>query len=222
MAGSDPRAVSLADSVLLAMGGGGNWASTRILKWDFFGRRKLLWNKAEEKVRILVPKDSLEILLDLQQKDGIVSRRGTLLTDRDSLDKYLELGRRIWINDSYWLVMPFKLKDPGVRLAFLGRDTLPGGLEASVLELTFENVGVTPENKYHIWVGDADHLVRKWAYFREKEDTEPRLVTPWDDYRPYGDILLSGDRGPEMQLTGIAVFDSLPGEFFASLDRSPW
>ena len=38
-----------------------------------------------------------------------------------------------WINDSYWLVMPYKLLDPGVRLRHLGERTTSEGETADVL-----------------------------------------------------------------------------------------
>jgi hypothetical protein len=32
-----------------------------------------------------------------------------------------------WINDAYWLVMPWKLQDPGVTLSYVKTDTLQMG-----------------------------------------------------------------------------------------------
>ena len=28
----------------------------------------------------------------------------------------------IWVNDTYWLLMPYKMKDPGVTLAYDGEE----------------------------------------------------------------------------------------------------
>jgi hypothetical protein len=33
----------------------------------------------------------------------------------------------LWINDAYWLVMPWKLQDPGVTLSYVKTDTLQMG-----------------------------------------------------------------------------------------------
>ena len=44
--------------------------------------------------------------------------------------------------------MPYKLKDSGVTLKYKGQDTLETGHPAEKLQLTFEEVGKTPENKY--------------------------------------------------------------------------
>lgn len=50
-----------------------------------------------------------------------VQLNGVSQSHPDSLSKYLQLGQEVWINDSYWLVMPFKLLDPGVTLKYFGQ-----------------------------------------------------------------------------------------------------
>ena len=52
-ANSDAKAIALADAVMEAQGGRQAWDETRFLDWNFFGRRRLLWDKQENKVRIL-------------------------------------------------------------------------------------------------------------------------------------------------------------------------
>ena len=45
--------------------------------------------------------------------------------------------------------MPFKLKNSGVTLKYLGDTTATkDGKPADVLQLTFEGMGVTPDNKH--------------------------------------------------------------------------
>ncbi|MEZ5331564.1 MAG: hypothetical protein R2991_05830 [Thermoanaerobaculia bacterium] len=50
--------------------------------------------------------------------------------------------------------MPYKLEDPGVTLHYLGERPMLDGRPAEVLELTFEGVGRTPQNKYHVYVAE--------------------------------------------------------------------
>ena len=87
-------------------------------------------------------------LININENTGSVKIGDRELTKSDSLDKYLERGKQIWVNDSYWLVFPFKLKDPGVQLKYDGQDTTKNGKEAEVISLTFGKVGFTPQNKY--------------------------------------------------------------------------
>jgi len=184
---SDAKAIALADEVMEAMGGRMAYDTTRFVGWNFFGSRTLLWDKFENQVRIKGHKDTFDLILNMNDMTGECIHKGTKLVEADTLNTMLNRGKEIWINDSYWLVMPFKLKDSGVALKYERADTLPGGKDAEVLSLTFENVGVTPENKYEVWV-----------------DSIPRFVTPWVNYQKYGDLLLSDDRG-NYKLTDIFV-----------------
>lgn len=212
--GSSPEAIAIADSVMKALGGRTNWDATRYIKWDFFGNRILTWDKYQNRVRIDIPKDSMVILVNTNDVTGKVFQGSTEMTHPDSLAKFLERGRRIWINDSYWLVMPYKLKDSGVTLTYAGADTTQNGAAADKLELRFKEVGVTPQNKYNVWVDKTSHLVTQWAYYADAADAEPRFINPWLDYQKYGKIMLSGDRGGR-KLENIAVFDELPEAVFA-------
>ena len=81
------------------------------------------------------------------------------------------------------------------------------------LQLTFEEVGDTPENKYWVMVDNDTNLVSEWSFFTRFDDESPRFTTPWADYKKYGDILLSGNRG-RGQLTDIAVFETVPASVF--------
>lgn len=217
LTGSEPKAVQLADSVMEAQGGRQNWDQTRFIIWNFFDARRLYWDKFTGNVRIENLKDDTKTLVNINSGKGKVFKNGAEVTQPDSLAKYLKEGKEAWINDSYWLVMPFKLKDSGLTLHYIGEDTITGGKPAHVLELTFQNVGVTPENKYRVYVDKNSYLVSQWAYYPKATDKEPAFVMPWLDYQTYGNIKLSGDRG-KAKLTGIQVLDELPETVFTSFD----
>lgn len=217
--GSDPQAVKIADDVMTAMGGRKNWDETRYIAWNFFGARKHLWDKWTGDVRIEAPKDSTIILMNINTMEGKVSKRGEMFTQPDSVNKYLERGKAWWINDSYWLVMPFKLKDTGVTLQYVGEDTTMDGRNAHVLSLKFKEVGVTPENGYKVFVDVDDKLVSQWAYYKEANQEEPNFTMPWLDYKQYGKILLSGNRG-QRQITELEVLEKVPEGAFTEFQVS--
>ena len=216
-AGSDAKAIAVADSVMAAMGGRNAWDNTRYIAWNFLGFRKLIWDKWTGDVRVENVNNDFKVLVNINTLEGKVYRDGEELSQPDSLQKYLQRGKEIWINDTYWLVMPFKLKDSGVTLKYVGEETVMDK-PSHVLELTFNNVGVTPDNKYLVYVDKATNLVNQWAFYRNYADEEPGFVLPWQNYEQHGEILLSGDRGPR-QLTEIKVFDDLPKSVFESLDQ---
>ena len=215
-AGSDEKAIVIADSVMQAMGGRRAWDTTQYVTWNFFGARSLLWDKQSGDVRIEVPRDSAIYLINVNSDQGKVAMGGEEITDADSVAKYVERGKSIWINDSYWLFMPFKLKDSGVTLTYAGEDTIQGGDMAEVLELRFENVGVTPQNKYRVYVDPNDYMVKQWAFYPQAEMDTPRFITPWAEYEKYGSIMLGGDRG-ERDITDIEVMESVPEGTFTDL-----
>lgn len=214
MANSDPAAVELADSIMQAMGGRQNWDNTRFISWNFFGNRDLTWDKKMDRVRIESLKDSITYLLNLATMEGKVRVKGQELVAGDSLNKMLQRGKSIWINDSYWLAMPFKLKDSGLTLKYVGEDTLSTGAKCNVLELRFNNVGDTPQNKYLIFVDLSDNLVKQWSYFREATQDSASFTRPWDNYQKYGTILLSADRSDNGGPRNVKVDDTLPDQIF--------
>src|SRR5690606_13363193 len=117
--------------------------------------------------------------------EGRVQIQGQELTDTDSLAKMLDNAKSMWINDSYWLVMPYKLKDTGVTLTYLGEEENTKGVRCNVLELTFNDVGVTPENKYQVYVGVQDNLINEWRYFKSAALDSASAIWPFDNYKKY-------------------------------------
>jgi hypothetical protein len=219
LAGSDPKAVQLADQVMQAMGGRKAWDNTHMVAWNFFGARKLVWDKWSGDVRVDNLRDDQTIILNINNDKGKVFRGGKELTDPDSVAKYVKQGKGAWINDSYWLFMPFKLKDSGVTLKYLNEDNTKEGKPADVIQMTFKNVGNTPDNKYKIWIDKQSHLVTQWAHYPKYTDEQPRFTLPWADYQQHGGILLSGERG-DRDITDIMVFTGLPGEVFSEFTRT--
>jgi hypothetical protein len=205
-AASDPEALAIADATMQAMGGYKAWDQTRFITWRFFGGRRHIWDKWTGDLRF--EQDDLTVLMNINTQQGRAWRGGQALGDED-LQSALERGYRSWINDAYWLVMPYKLKDSGVTLRYIGNDAGPEGTDCHVVELTFAGVGVTPQNKYRVWVDAQTDLVSQWAFYPQANDEQPRFVGPWQNWQRYGSIMLSDGRG-ERGHTGLAVFSDLP------------
>lgn len=217
LAGSDAKAMAIADEVMEAMGGRQAWDDTRHICWNFFGRRELIWDKWTGDVRI----DSGEstYLININNDTGKVFRGGTELeVSADSMQVLVNRGKSIWINDSYWLVMPYKLKDSGVTLKYVGEEATEDGRTADKLNLTFEGVGRTPQNMYYVWVDKETKLVSQWAYYPNTATEAPQFVNPWVEYAKYEDIMLSGSRG-RGKMEDIMVFDELPESVYKSGEK---
>jgi hypothetical protein len=211
---SDPAAIELADSVMKAQGGRRAWDETHYLSWSIFGKRNLVWDKQRARVRIESLPDSTIYLLDLKTGKGRVQVQGVEITVPDTLGDMLKRAKSIWTNDSYRLVMPFKLKDTGVTLKYLGEDSLANGDLCNVIQLTFQNSGKTQENKYHVYVDRRDNLVKQWAYFESASQGTATSVWPFDNYKKYGSLLLSADRSDGNGPKNVRVDETLPAKIF--------
>ncbi len=213
---SDAKAIQIADEVMEAMGGRKAYDDTRYLLWDFFGSRNWIWDKQEGNIRVESLNADYKIVMNLNTMKGRVYMQGVEYTRPDSLNKYLGMAKDMWINDSYWLVMPYKLKDSGVTLKYNGEEKNEEGQMQDILELTFKDVGKTPENKYLVYVDQESKLVSAWSFFPTIENPKPRFTTPWDGYEKHGNILLGGGRGT-YQLKGISVADTIAAGTFTEL-----
>lgn len=216
MGKADEKAAAIAAEVMTAMGGSEAYDETRFLTWRFFGKRYHVWDKHTGDIRVETGK-GLVVVMNLHTQKGRAWQEGTEVTDEAELKPLLTRGYEMWINDSYWLVMPYKLRDPGVTLAYTREDKTEDGRAAHVLTLTFEEVGVTPENKYEVFVDAESKLVTQWSFFRKAEDTEPGFTNPWINWEKHGKIMLSADRGRGKH-TDVAVLDSVPKGTFSELN----
>ena len=208
----DVKAFELAEKVLEAAGGREAWDNTRYIHWNFFGMRELLWDKWEQKVRIDSKSPRIEAILDLKTKEGTIR---SALSNKLGKDVLRQKVYEIWVNDSYWLVLPFKLLDPGVRLQYLGRDS-SGQFEQ--IELTFDTVGLTPQNKYILSIDPSNNRIIEWSYFADAEDEKARFTMAWGGYGQYGDIWLSANRGSNRSISDIWVAQDIDSMVMKDLD----
>ena len=79
------------------------------------------------------------------------------------------------MNDAYWLVMPYKMRDPGVVLTLAGTEKKGEDAWDKVL-LTFEGVGLTPKDRYWVFVNAKTSLVDRWEFVLKGEKTPPVAV----------------------------------------------
>ena len=195
-ASSDPRATDIADRVMESMGGDEAWNNTRYITWNFFDSNTHYWDKWTGNHRI--ESENRIVLLNVNTLEGRVWENGQEITNSEALTEALTRGHQSWVNDMYWLFMPYKLRDPGVTLRYVDEEVLPDGRACDVLEMTFQDVGYTPNNRYLISVARDTGLVEQWSWFPNRQDPEPQFTLPWARWHRYGDILLSADRGPRV------------------------
>jgi hypothetical protein len=92
-----------------------------------------------------------------------------------------------WVNDSYWLLAPLKLRDPGVTLSYEGPKS-SDGLAAETVRAKFDKVGLTPGDQYVYYVEPKTNTVFAWDYI-PKPDTV--MHATWEDYQFFSGLKLA-------------------------------
>ncbi len=224
---SDPKAVALADRVMEALGGREAWQATRYLRFDFaveregktLMRRAHTWDRRTGRYRVEATDEQgrpVVVLMNLHTKQGKAWVGGEPASG-EALEKLLESGYAWWVNDSYWLLMPYKMRDDGVVLTDAGLEAGQGGSWEKVL-LTFEGVGLTPKDKYWVFVNRKTGLVDRWEFVLKGADTPP-VPWSWSGWKPYGSIQLADERvntndGTRILFPVLAVPASVPDAVF--------
>lgn len=213
--GSDAKAIELADQTMAAMGGHEAWNATRYLAWSF-GNKHHVWDKHTGRCRLT--RGDTVVLMNIVTGEGKAWRKGEPVTDAEHRAGALRQAKGAWINDGYWLVMPYKLKDSGVTLTYLGEGETLDGRAADVVKLTFKKVGRTPQNAYRVYIDRESKLVRQWDFYGKAENKKPNFQGMWTGWRWHGPIKLSNFRGKQPRqnnrMKNIGVFDELPDAVF--------
>lgn len=192
------EADSLAMAVIDASGGWDAWAALPVLRFDWIIERdsaevvrmRHLWDRASDRARVewSVGEDSTAVvLLDLAASTPETPIGEAWINGVGSLpaDSLLHDGYARFINDSYWMVAPLKTFDPGVRRE-IATDSTSGDLQA--LSLSFEGVGLTPGDRYWLFIRPDGSLAR-WTYLLEGDTT----TTTWTWGEPAS---VDGPEGP--------------------------
>ena len=221
--GSDAKAVAIAEGTLAALGGQDAWEKSRYFRFDFFGFRTHHWDRYTGRHRLEgKSREGVEyvVLHNVNTREGEVWLNGAKAEGEDA-KQWLERAYGAYINDTYWLLMPYKLLDPGVLLKYDGEETIDG-VVYDKLKLTFGKVGLTPGDTYWAYINRTTRLMDRWAYFLEgwTADKKPTAWS-WLNWQRFGGILLSGQRknlddGSERGLGQLGVFESLPDAVFTS------
>ena len=190
------RADSVAFRMVEASGGFAAWEALPVLRFDFGIERegqqqvaaRHYWDKAGGRYRVEWPggPDSTYVAVFSAWPDSARAFLNGAALDGPAGEAAVERATSRTINDTYWLLAPLKLFDEGVT-----RTYVPDSSDATtdVIQLAFDNVGLTPGDRYWLFVDRASGQLRRWT-FALQDDPRPRSFD-WTAYHE-----LSGPGGP--------------------------
>lgn len=223
-AASDPRAIRIADEVMKKLGGKQKWDALPGLRWTFGASvndtmrssRRHLWNKHTGWHRVegkTGSGDSYCIIHKVGGSEGRAWVNGNAI-EGDSLKKLIARGERLWVNDTYWMLMPYKLRDPGVHLGYDGEKKLDGKTY-DVVALSFDHVGQTPGDRYWVYVNRGTRMVERWEMVLQ-DDQPPPVAYTWSDWVEKGGLWFPTAHRKDR--TNIATTDVVAVTAFAPTD----
>lgn len=193
----DDRADAVANKVFESMGGKTTWSNVHYLGFQFGSARngqrspaiKHLWDRFTGDYRVEWKKSadtSVVVLFNVNTKQGNAFYRvgANEPTKADAALQATLLSRAYtrYINDTYWLLMPLKMLDNGVNRSYAADSST---VTHDVVNLSFENVGLTPKDRYWVFVNKSTGLVDKWAYILQSNRDGKATVWEWTDYQSY-------------------------------------
>jgi elongation factor P hydroxylase len=199
----DAKADAIGREMIAAMGGEEAWEKARQFRFDFVVMREgkqavsrsHAWDRYTGDYRVAgtdrngVP---FTVYFNVNTREGKAFSGGKP-AEGEAEAALLKSAYGMFINDTYWLLAPWKIFDPGVHLTYDGEKPCPDGGACDVLKLSFENVGLTPRDLYWLYVTRDGHQMVQWQYVLNGSN-DPPTVVPWKDWHPYGGIMLATEK----------------------------
>jgi hypothetical protein len=209
----DAKAQEIAQAMMAAMGGQDAWNQAHFVRYDFrvtaggktVADRSHLWDKMTGRYRI-----------ESVNKDG--ARQVVLFNAADaqkSTKPEVKQAYGWFINDMYWLAMPWKWMDAGVHLKYLGQKQ---GFD--IVQLTFGHVGLTPGDRYEAYVSPKSHLMEHWEYTLQNGNKGS-----WDwEYTTTAGVKLAKNHtskdGKSINMGDVRIMNSVDDAYFTDQSRS--
>ena len=208
----DAKADKVGHELIASLGGEQAWEKAREFKFDFIvenegkvaGKRSHTWDRYTGDYRMTGTDQAgapYTVLFNVNTKQGKGWVNGRPVEGEEA-DKLVKSAYARFINDTYWLLAPWKIFDPGVNLAYDGEKPCPGGGTCDVLKLSFENVGLTPKDVYWMWITRDGRNMVQWQYILKGAD-EPPTTVQWKNWQKFGGIMLATEKPMEGKPTVI-------------------
>jgi hypothetical protein len=178
-AASDPKAVAIVDQMITALGGDANWAKAKEISWTqgiiIDGKLQVVirhawdrWNGRHQYANYFIDGAQAVSMHELYGEQAFAyvqpAKGQPAKQMAGDKDKMVGEAKRRFDIDAYQLTMYYKLKDPGVKLAFAEERQAEGApadapMKFDVVKVTFDpGVGAGAGDTWYIVIDKETHL----------------------------------------------------------------
>lgn len=124
----------------------------------------------------------------------LINDTDTIQYNRTSVDSLSLDADQAFINDKFWLLVPFQLVwDEGTTISEPTKEIAPiSTTQLNKITLTYGNEGgYTPGDAYDIFYSD-DYIIKEWA-FRKGNSEEPSMITTFENHEDFNGLKIAKD-----------------------------
>lgn len=167
------------------------------LQWEFFRPgQKYFWDKKNNNAIIEWGDNKVIFDLDTYEADCFINNQPAPTDDIEGLKSKAWSN---WCNDSFWMIAPYKLFDPGTKREIVDLEDGNKGLK-----VTYGTGGVTPGDVY-LWELDKNNRPTGWKMWTSIIPVKG-LYTSWEGWEDHMGAILSTKHsmgGKEMSMSGV-------------------
>ena len=150
-----------------------NWDKVKEIQFKFGKNRLWRWYPKTDDITLMTKSD-------------------TISYNRNSIDSISVKADRAFINDKFWLLIPFQLVwDNSATISKSYEETAPISktmMNKIAITYPYEG-GYTPGDAYDIFY-DSNFIIKEWV-FRKGNSKEPSLINTFEDYKDFNGIKIS-------------------------------
>jgi hypothetical protein len=152
-----------------------HWKNVSEIAFTFAEKRNWIWKPKTNDVTLITEKDTINY-------------------NRKALDSIALKADRAFVNDKFWLLIPFQLVwDASAHISEPVKAEAPiSKMAMSKITLTYPNDGgYTPGDAYDIYF-DNDYLIKEWV-FRKGNQLKPSLTNTFENYQDFKGLKIAQD-----------------------------
>lgn len=150
--GSTAEAEQLTDKIFAAINKPA-YDSLQLIEWSFPRGHHFIWERSSH--RVTASWGNNKVVFYPNDLSGEAYVDSQLVDDVNQSEELIQQAWALFANDSFWLVAPYKLRDPGTSRRVVATD------RGQALLVTYSSGGVTPGDSY-LWILDDEGRPIAW------------------------------------------------------------